>query len=538
MENFDKALRQDFLAFSAKALRKLDGTVINDDRYLEVVASYLDSFAAGSTKKLVVNLPPRHLKTKLCTICLIAWLLAHDPSLKIMVVSYSQELAKDIAQDIRSILEADWFRRTFRTRLAKNKRQARNFGTTAGGQVYADSFEGSLTGFGGSVIVVDDPHNITDVENPKLIDRTIEKFFSVLLSRLDNRKTGRIMVVAHRIHEKDLSAKLLATKGWTHLALPVIAPKTKTYKTLYDSWRRRKGELLRPDADDVKDTKRRRDRPSNPPFELLFQQDAEWQALPAITENHFMPYDRSAIQNLPYFISVDPGTEDGDDRRSFSVVQVWATDGKAHYLVAQFRKRCDFEVLVKKTKKLIQDYLGAPIIVEKTANGPALISALTKNQRRRVYAIVPRESKSLRFRRHVRTVLAGAVHVQQDADFREELVEELVAFPNGDHTDQLDALTQYLDHIEKYRDEIDFSKTNCTRPGIAAGANNSDYQSPALSPPQDPNAPGLIAIGLNSRPQALTWSQRQDPKAPGIIAGGRRAMPNAPFPVVRAWVKR
>ena len=132
---------------------ELDGTAISDDPYVEVLASYLMEVAHGSTKRLVINLPPRHLKTQLGSVCFAAWLLAHNPRIKILIITYSQELAHDTARPIRSIVQAPWFKKVFATRIAKDKAKAHNFATTAGGQVYAASIDGSLTGFGADVII-------------------------------------------------------------------------------------------------------------------------------------------------------------------------------------------------------------------------------------------------------------------------------------------------------------------------------------------------------------------------------------------------
>ena len=104
--------KHDFLAFAQIALRELDGTEISDDRYLEALESELMRLADGSSKRLLVNLPPRHLKTMLCTICFAAWLLAHHPREKILVVSYSQELAQEIARAIREILLSRWLEKS------------------------------------------------------------------------------------------------------------------------------------------------------------------------------------------------------------------------------------------------------------------------------------------------------------------------------------------------------------------------------------------------------------------------------------------
>jgi predicted phage terminase large subunit-like protein len=432
-----------------------------------------------------------------------------------MVVTYSKDLAQNISRAIRDVLESPWFKAVFPTRVSKTHRKSNNFSTTAGGEVYATSFDGSLTGFGGDTIIVDDAHNITDVQSPEQLQRTIDLFHSILIQRLNDMKKGRIMVVGHRVHENDLSADLLEEGGWAHLALPIIAPRDQTYKTAYGRWHRRKGELLRPDADDVERIERLRWKLVNPPFELLYQQDVEGQSLPALTAEHFPPFDWDAIRNLPRFISVEPGTDEGD-KRSYSVLLLWASNGVTHYLIDEIRERCNFRKLVEITKALARDNIGAPILIEKTASGPALLSALSERQQRRAHAITPRDSKTTRLRRHYDKFLSGRIRLPFEAEFREKYIKEFIEFPHGRHDDQVDATTQFLDFIENH-DDLDFSRT--TRPGTIAAGYNSQYETGAVLGvgAQGPKAPGLIA-GLGNSNYRPVWPQRLDPKAPGVIA--------------------
>jgi hypothetical protein len=219
-------LRHNFLSFASKAIRDLEGTKLGNQPYLRYLADELDQFAANKPHRLIVNLPPGHLKTWLASTCLTAWLLAHDPSLKILIVTHAEHLSKAIARNIRSILVSSWFKEVFPSRIKKGDAEATDFGMTAGdtpagGGIFATSFGGSFTGRRADVIIVDDPHDIGD--KLEEIESTIGSFNRVVLSRLNDTKNGRVLVVAHRVHEQDLSAHLLRKKKWKHVFLSTQA---------------------------------------------------------------------------------------------------------------------------------------------------------------------------------------------------------------------------------------------------------------------------------------------------------------------------
>src|SRR5260221_6384996 len=131
-----KLVQTKFLAFAMKAFAVMNkGRSLGKDKYLKLVARILTDVAAGNTKRLVVSMPPRHGKTFMASICLSAWILAHNPSAKILILSYGQDLADKIAYAIRSILQSDWLQQAFDTRLAKNRTKVMEFVTTDSGGV-------------------------------------------------------------------------------------------------------------------------------------------------------------------------------------------------------------------------------------------------------------------------------------------------------------------------------------------------------------------------------------------------------------------
>jgi hypothetical protein len=144
----DDLIHNDFLIFSVFAFAKINnGAAITSCPYMKLLAERLARVATGKTKRLVVNLPPRHFKTWLGTICLTAWILGHNPSAKIIVLTYGQELADKIAYAIRAILKSEWYQRIFKkTRVAKNRSKLTDFVTTAGGGVRSLSIESGRDG--------------------------------------------------------------------------------------------------------------------------------------------------------------------------------------------------------------------------------------------------------------------------------------------------------------------------------------------------------------------------------------------------------
>ncbi|MGB8901608.1 MAG: hypothetical protein WCC90_21235, partial [Methylocella sp.] len=266
------------------------------------------------------------------------------------------------------------------------------------------------------------------------------------LSRLNNRKTGKVIVIAHRIHEDDLSGHLLRQANWHHVVLPMVAISDVAYDTRYGRWRRRRDELLRPDAFDSEDLADLKANTHNPDFEMLYQQDADGRALPPITEDCFRIFAMPPGRETACVMSVDAGMTPGS-RNSFSAIQIWCPVGSEHYLVDQWREQCDFAELRYHFLRYFRRYRPSAILIEEAANGHALISVMKPTYQRLVHEVTPKGSKTSRLRRHIDTILAQKIVLPQNAAWRDEFVAEFVEFPHGEFADQVDAATQYLDWI-------------------------------------------------------------------------------------------
>jgi predicted phage terminase large subunit-like protein len=260
--------------------------------------------------------------------------------------------------------------------------------------------------------------------------------------------------------------------------VPLIATRDQTYQTSSGHWLRRKGELLRPDAygsDDIDDL---RESSFRPDFEMLYQQDCDVQSLPAIRSSHFPTISELMPPSAPIVLSVDPGVASGR-KSAFSVIQAWRVGANRYYLIDQFREQCEFSDLIDTLRRLRKRYKPVAIIIERAANGHALISQLRRKYPNLAKLVIPVDpdgrSKSARLRVHAGTIIEGRIHLPADEPWRDDFVAEFVEFPHGRFTDQIDATTQFLDHAPK------LAKLTPTAPaGSAILARNSSPQSRAL----------------------------------------------------------
>jgi predicted phage terminase large subunit-like protein len=493
MNNIWQSIRSDFAAFVQRAFRELKGERLVMAPYIE----YLCDTIADRSRRHIINLPPRHLKTMIGSICLSAWTLGRNPRAKVMVLAGSEELAEEISRQVRHLMRTEWFMKAFpTTRLSKSKSRAMDFATTAGGGLFAASIHSNVTGFGGNLVIVDDPVGIGDAANLDKLNKINEKFQNEVLSRLDNHRTGWVLIIMQRLHEEDLCGYVLQQGGWTRTVLPLIAPRTKTFELGFGKWKREKGEVLRPDAFSKQEIKRLQ-KGSN--FQLLWQQNPLGNSFKAVKRRHFGTFEQPP--DVGVVLSVDTSLIAGEDS-SFNVVQAWCGDGKNYFLIDQWRDQCGYERLRKRTLKMASRHRPAAILVERTGNGAALIDEL--RHRHRTIAIVPDGTKLDRFRRVCRLIYSGKVLLKKEAPWLEELLDELTHFPLAPTDDQMDTLTQSLAWLS---------------------------ENPALAKPP------ARAICANGGPPVRT-DGRGLLRGPGMVCGlNSNHAPNGPFIQAKAWVE-
>jgi len=225
VEHYRAALRADFHSFLMRAFAELSGGVsFVPGWHIETVAAKLEAVRDGKAPRLIVNVPPRHLKSLAASIALPAWLLGHDPTLAIVSVTYAQELSDKFARDCRAIMSSGWCRSAFATRLASPRPPMQELATTQGGfRLATSSVGGVLTGRGADVILIDDPLKPTEAMSESRRAAVNDWFDGTLFSRLNDKIRGAIVVVMQRLHEDDLAGHVMSQGGWEVLSFPAIA---------------------------------------------------------------------------------------------------------------------------------------------------------------------------------------------------------------------------------------------------------------------------------------------------------------------------
>ncbi|WP_409192580.1 hypothetical protein [Bradyrhizobium sp. RDM4] len=240
-------LRTDLRFFIQKVFTTVfPGSEYLSNWHIEAIVYQLMRVHGGECRRLLITQPPRSLKSLSGSVAFVAWLLGHDPRRRIIVVSYASELSAELHRQFRMVIESAWYQELFPA-MRPAKDTGTELVTTAGGSRYATTVGGTLTGRGADLIIIDDPLKAEEAMSEPGRKRVIDWFGGTLVSRLNDKETGRIIVVMQRLHEDDLAGHLLQTGGWHHLDLPAVAVEDSDIAIGKDRvFRRRAGDLLHP----------------------------------------------------------------------------------------------------------------------------------------------------------------------------------------------------------------------------------------------------------------------------------------------------
>lgn len=222
--------RLNFGAFTQKAFGIIEpGVLIEWSWHLDCISEHLQAVHDGEIPKIIINQPPRTLKSVQVAQIFPAWEMGLDPSHQLIGASYAHTLAERNVVKTRQIMLSDWYLDTFpKTRISQDQNQKDYFTTTMAGQYKGTGIGGTVTGFGCRTLIIDDPLNPVEAASDTIRNTTINEVRSTLFSRFNKYADGRMILIMQRLHEMDTSGDLLADGGFYHLKLPAINRSTKT----------------------------------------------------------------------------------------------------------------------------------------------------------------------------------------------------------------------------------------------------------------------------------------------------------------------
>ncbi|MGA7136451.1 MAG: phage terminase large subunit [Terriglobales bacterium] len=425
-----------------------------DNWHNELIASKLQACLDREITRLIINLPPRNLKSHASTICFPAFVLGHKPSAQIICASYGQQLADKLSLDCRTLMNSEYYRGLFQVRLSPRKQSAQEFMTTANGFRLATSVGGVLTGRGADFIIIDDPLKPDEAVSQTRRQGVNDWYDDTLSTRLNDKRTGCIIIIMQRLHEDDLVGHVIEQEKWERVRLPAIAEEDETHQIVSPgrtrTVRRRAGEALHPEREPLEVLENQRRTMGEYNFAGQYQQQpaplggglvkAEW-------FGSYKPGEEPARFDV-VVQSWDTANKSAE-LNDYSVCTTWGQKNKKIYLLYVLRRRMDYPDLKRAVRQHAELFHPTNILIEDKASGTQLIQELIRDGVYGVTRYEPTMEKIMRLHSITSTIENGFVYLPTESNWRAAYVQELTTFPSGKHDDQADSTSQALDWLKQ-----------------------------------------------------------------------------------------
>lgn len=463
---FHAILRQSFSAFNHKVFNELHtGDSYDHNWHIDAKAHALSRVTDGQIKRLLITQPPRSLKSITTSVAWVAWVLGHDPAKSFICISYSQDLATDLAEKFRRVVSTKLYQVLFPgtrfTKLTQTDAQ-----TDKGGRRLATSIGGTLTGRGGDIIIIDDPLKADEAHSEVARKAVIDWFAGTLQSRLNNQKTSSMIIVMQRLHEEDLAGYVLSggdeendsgnsakASDWVQLCLPAIATQDERIPIGDNRYHvRKEGGVLHPAREGRIELEHLRQEMGSQRFAAQYQQnpvplDGNMVKRDWLIEYDLLDLDRLKAQHFARIVQSWDIAGSTSSHSDFSVCTTWLKLKKDYYLIDVLRKRLNFPDLKRRVVSHALQYDAATVLIEKNGLGLSLFQELSEDSTpgfARPIGIRVKEDKIVRMEAQSAKIEAGQMHIPKDASWLADYIHELMGFPYAKYDDQVDSTSQFL----------------------------------------------------------------------------------------------
>ena len=421
-----------------------------DGRHHKVMAKKFQEIADGKTKRLIINMPPRHTKSEFASYLLPAWFLGKYPGKKIIQCSNTAELAVGFGRKVRNLVDSEQYGKVFNNvSLRSDSKAAGRWSTNANGEYFAIGVGGTVTGKGADLLIIDDPHSEQEAAlasgDPSVFDKVYEWYTSGPRQRL--QPGGSIVLVMTRWSKRDLTGKILKAAleregdEWEMIDFPAILPSGKPLWPEF--WSLTELEALRTEL-------------PLPKWQAQYQQQPTSEEGAIIKREWWKIWEPERPPQCDFIIQSWDTAFTKNERSDYSACTTWGVFNLNEdpndvniILLDAFKKRMEFPELKEKALSHYKEYEPDAFIVEAKASGAPLIYEL-RAMGIPVQEFTPTRGNDKMVRiNSVSDLFASGKVWASPKRWAEEVIEEMAAFPNSDHDDLVDSTTQALIRFRK-----------------------------------------------------------------------------------------
>lgn len=445
-QQLDFATREDPYSFLRRAFPILHpGTPFIPNWHLEALCFEVMKFLADDNlRHLVINLPPRSLKSILLSVVFPAYLLGRDPTLQMFCYSYAKPLADSLARDARAVMESAWYRRVFPGTSIQRANEEGLFTTQRGFRRHS-TVDGSVTGLGGAILLADDLIQPEEARSEAVREKRNAWVKSTLLGRANDKRSSKTILIGHRVHEDDPTATMLKFPYTRHICMPAIADDDYLFDLPFGRtfiWKN--GEPLQAVREPLKVLALERERQGERNFSSLYLQAPVPVDGGIIRPSWFRYYDEAPAAELGdrRIFSWDTAMTDSA-MADYSVCTEWLVKKNRYYLLNVFRERLRYPDLKRKIAGQADTNRGAIILVEDKGSGMSVAQDLSRDGIG-VIKFKPEADKEMRASIASDQIEPGNVFLPRQAHWLAAFLSECAAFPRGRHDDQVDSMSQAI----------------------------------------------------------------------------------------------
>ncbi len=411
--------------------------------YLVYTANQIVTELARGEARIVVSMPPRHGKSELVSHYLPTWYLENRPHHRVILATYETDFATEWGRKVRNTITAN--QSLLSVTLSEDSRAAGRWDTQFDGGMFCAGVGGPITGRGGDLLIIDDPHkNWKEAQSELMRKNIIDWFNSTAYTRLE--PNASIIIVQTRWHERDLAGYCLSEHkdDWLELRLPAIAEAD-------DLIGRKVGVALSPKRYSVERLQKIRELLGSYMWNGLYQQHPMAPEGGIFKHDWWQYYDEAPAKLRKKCSMIKQSWDTAvkaKDTAAFTVGQTWGMIDNALYLLHQYRERVEYPALKKAVKSQAEHWKPNRILIEDKSSGSQVLQDLKKDEEIKEYNLravkVTDGDKIVRAQLAAGKVEAGLVYLPRNASWLDVFMNEVTNFPNSAFADQVDALSQVI----------------------------------------------------------------------------------------------